>query len=559
MSNLKIAVCQSSPHSGDFTGNVKQIIELYNCAVEKNAHIALFSECAVSGYFCADMFLKPSFLNHADSALQVLVNHTRGKKTALIVGTTTQNKTGASFEKPYNSAVVIENGKIIATRHKQQLSDVGVCKDSRFFAKGAKQNVIKINNVKIALTICQDIWTADVCEQLKSSGARLILVCNASPFDFNKLTRRLEVARKITKNTGCPLIYCNAVGGYDNTLIDGGSFALDGGGLVKMQAPQFETGVYMCEVNVDDSKLQVLETNIVKQPNFCETVWTACVFSLREYMRKNGFSKIVLGMSGGIDSAISCAMASDAVGKKNVLAVMMPSKYTSKQSIEDCNKAIELMGVEYKNIPINQMVETFENNFKLPYNKSDLRQVTSQNIQARIRGMIILAISNDDGHLALSTGNKSEVAVGYCTLYGDMCGGFNLLKDIYKTDVFKLAKWRNEISQVIPPTIISKPPTAELCANQRDTDNLPPYHTLDEILKALIELDLSLGEIVELGFDKNTVIKISKLVAIAQYKRNQAATGVKISAKDFERDRDYPISNAYTNFAIDDINLNSKP
>ncbi|MGB1361068.1 MAG: NAD+ synthase [Alphaproteobacteria bacterium] len=540
MPELKISIHQTSPSVGDFDGNFEIIKSAYEQSLANDCDIAVFAEGTVHGYYAFDLLQSKDFLQSCENTIQKIAELTTGNKTAIIVGSATLSNSTKSF----NSVVVLMNGKIVYTNHKNAMADEGACIDSREFKSGDLNKPFEINGVKIALPICNDIWEQDVCK-VAVQGSDLAISINASPYNYGKLTLRHDVVKQRIDDFKIPFIYTHDVGGYDGVLNDGGSFAINTDKSLAMQLPQFETATSTIEykdgVLSSNTNTPIAETD----ENFAPTIWNACCFGLKEYVRKNGFNGVVLGLSGGVDSAITATMAVDALGAENVHTVMMPSPYTSQESLIDAKALVDNLGINYETINIEPMMNAFNESFSAIMQGTE-KDTTEENIQARIRGSIVMALSNKFGYLALTTGNKSENAVGYATLYGDMCGGFNLIKDIYKTDVFKLCHWRNKSGEVIPQNIISKPPTAELRENQTDQDSLPEYDILDGILKCLIENRMSINDTVKQGYDKDTVKKIWKLLNLAEYKRQQSAVGLKLTSCDFSYDRLYPISNSYT-------------
>ncbi len=546
---MRIAICQQNPAVGDFVGNRDKIYSAYDKAVVAGADIAVFGEGIISGYYAYDMIQKPAFIANCERVLSELQGYTAGKDTAMIVGCPTLADaslyTDMDNRIAHMSAVVLCNGKRIHTHHKMQLANDGVCVDSRE-VYGSRLDTTAcapfvFKGAKIGITICNDVWTDAVCDSLHKNGADVILTINASPFYYGKQSLRYKQIANRIRRIKIPMVYVNDTGGYDGVLSDGNSFVMDAHGTVVTQCPTFITGVFMTDFDADfiprsDTHHMALD--------FYPCLWRACTFGLQQYVQKNGFKGVVLGLSGGIDSALVASIAVDALGAKNVHTFMMPSPYTSQHSLDDAKQCADLLGVSYDIINIAPMMRAFDGALS-PLMADTTPDTTEENIQARIRGNIIMALSNKFGWLALSTGNKSENAVGYATLYGDMCGGFNPIKDIYKTDVFQLCTWRNTQGTVIPHRIITKPPSAELCPNQKDQDCLPPYDILDGILKCFIEDDLNVAQTIQQGYDSVIVKRIWRLLHLAEYKRKQSASGVKVTKRDLTYDRLYPITNAY--------------
>ncbi len=550
---LRIAICQQNPAVGDFVGNRDKIITAYDTAVAGGADVAVFGEGIISGYYAYDMMQKPAFIASCEQVLADVQHYTQGKRTAMIVGCPTLADrtlhTDMDNRIAHLSAVVLCDGKRLHTHHKVYLANDGVCVDSRevyrsrIAAEDCKPFVFE--GVKIGVSICNDVWTDSVCDALHAHGADVIVTINASPFYYGKQPLRYKQVSDRIARIKTPMVYVNDTGGYDGVLSDGNSFVMDKHGAVVTQCPEFATGVYMTDFDTDFTPVftSVSHTRCVAM-DFYPCLWRACSFGLQQYVEKNGFKSVVLGLSGGIDSALVAALAVDALGAENVQAVMMPSPYTHPDSLDDAKQCADILGVRYHTVDITPMMRAFAAAFA-PLMADTEPDITEENIQARIRGSVVMGLSNKFGWLALSTGNKSENAVGYATLYGDMCGGFNPIKDIYKTDVFKLCLWRNTQGVAIPPRIISKPPSAELRPDQQDTDSLPPYDVLDGILKCFIEGDLNVAQTVQQGYDVDTVRHIWRLLHTAEHKRKQSAPGLKLTRRDLTYDRLYPITNAY--------------
>lgn len=546
---MRIAICQQNPAVGDFGGNIAKIKRAYDTAVAKNADIAVFSEGIISGYYAYDMMQKPAFIAKCHTALDEVVAYTRGKHTAMIVGCPTRaeppHHTPLESRIAHITAVLIMDGKIVHTHHKVSMADEGVCIDSRVVVPSPDSvhdcTCVGVHGGRIGIAICEDIWTDDVCDSLASDGAEIIVAINASPFYYGKITQRhTQVKNRITK-TRVPMVYVNEVGGYDGIVSDGASFVMDKHGTITTQCPEFETGVYMVDFDNTNTPLPAHHNLLL---DFYPCLWRATTYGLKQYTDKNRFKGAVLGLSGGIDSALVASIATDALGANNVHALIMPSPYTRPDSIVDATQCANMLGISHEIIDITPMMQAFETALA-PIMQGMKPDTTEENIQARIRGNIVMAVSNKYKWLALTTGNKSENAVGYATLYGDMCGGFNPIKDIYKTDVFALSTWRNTQGMCIPERIITKPPSAELRDNQQDSDSLPPYDILDGILKCFIEHDFNIAQTVQHGYDTHIVRHIWTLLHQAEHKRQQSALGLKLSVRDFSYDRLYPITNAY--------------
>jgi NAD+ synthase (glutamine-hydrolysing) len=525
---------------GDITGNANKIIEAAKHArFHLGADCVVFPELALTGYPPEDLLLRHAFQHQVLKGLDIVRNNVSG--IDVVIGFPESSEEGV-----YNSACLIRDGDIVATYRKHILPNYGVFDEKRYFIAGSDPVVVDIAGVPVGITICEDIWFPEPLRLANHAGAKLIINLNASPFDIYKPHDRNKALLDRVDENQIPIVYVNLVGGQDELVFDGASFVMGADGLVTNRAPFCEQGVYLAEFNVTDDLVEPLPNSSVKPLTEVEAAYKAIVLGVRDYIEKNKFPGIILGLSGGIDSAVTLAIAVDAIGPERVEAVMMPSRYTSDQSLEDAKKEAQTLGVQYQIIPIEGMfkatLETLAEEF------ADTKpDVTEENIQARCRGILLMAISNKKHKMVLTTGNKSELAVGYATLYGDMAGGFNALKDVRKTMVYKLAEYRNGISPVIPQSVIHRAPSAELAPDQKDSDSLPDYGELDGILQSYVELDLSAEEIAAKGYDMATVQRVINMVDRNEYKRRQAAPGVRITRRAFGRDRRYPITNAFTN------------
>ncbi|MEC6997388.1 MAG: NAD+ synthase [Pseudomonadota bacterium] len=543
---MKVALAQINPTVGNILGNYNKII-FHIHKYSNKADLIIFPELSLSGYPPEDLVYKQSFLLELEKYINKIGLYIRKKKIAVIIGSPIR-KNGNT----YNSAIFMYRNEVTYV-FKNKLPNYGVFDEKRIFQKGKKNNVIKFKHYSIGLLICEDIWYGDLPTYFKKKGANILISINASPFENNKLKNRLEICKKIAKKNKLSIIYVNQVGGQDELVFDGNSFFMNLSGEVvnKCSSWKEETRI----IDLKEKKNDKLNKTI----KYCEknefNTWSGLTLGLKDYFYKNSFKKIVLGLSGGIDSAVSAAIAVDAVGSKNVIGVLMPSRYSSKESIIDAEKSAKLLKIDSKIVHIKDIHKAYILNLKKHF-LNDIKSLTDENLQSRIRGSVLMAFSNNFSYLLISTGNKSEMSVGYSTIYGDMNGGFNVLKDVYKTDLYNLAKWRNnhKSSQlkgpkgiVIPKNSILKSPSAELRPNQKDTDSLPPYEILDEILYCLIEEELSVKEIVKRGFKTALVKKISALVFKSEYKRRQAPPGVKLSSKAFGKERRYPITNKFKN------------
>ncbi|MDP0562465.1 MAG: NAD+ synthase [Candidatus Endonucleobacter sp. (ex Gigantidas childressi)] len=532
---LNIVMAQLDFMVGDIDGNTSKIIE----TVERvrntmAADLIVFPELTICGYPPEDLLLRPSLIVRSEKALTQLGVV---KDIDLIIGVAAIGSYGLE-----NQAVVIRAGNVICRYGKKYLPNYQVFDERRYFSPGKDLGLFECKGVKISLSICEDLWHPAPIQESKKAEADLIISLNASPFHRDKIYVRHDMVRKRCRETGLPVIYTNLVGGQDELVFDGGSFAMNGSGELMVEACYFNEE--LCPIQFDIASGKLLAGAKAERPNIHARVYQALVAGVKGYVNKNGFKGIVLGLSGGVDSGLTLAIASDALGPERVQAVMMPYRYTSEMSLEDAEEEAALLGVDYKVLPIdiifNAFTKTLRNEFQ-GYGKD----ATEENLQSRSRGTVLMAISNKKGYLVLTTGNKSEISVGYSTLYGDMAGGFNVLKDVSKTLVFELAKYRNSIGYVIPSRVIGRPPSAELAPGQVDGDSLPPYEELDGILELYIEKDNSADDIVAKGYDRETVYRILRLVDINEFKRRQAPVGVRITPRGFGRDRRYPITNGW--------------
>ncbi|WP_027854023.1 NAD+ synthase [Marinobacterium litorale] len=534
---IRVAMAQLNLVVGDIPGNTRRIIDTAHQARDQHqADLVLFPELAVSGYPPEDLLLRPSLELRVEQAIRQLCEEIKG--ITAVVGYPRYRK-GAL----YNMAGVIRDGEIIAEYAKQCLPNYQVFDEERYFVSGAQPGVFDFEGFPIGLSICEDIWHATPIQQLKAAGVRLILNINASPFHAGKHDVRTDVIARQAQTAGCPVLYVNQVGGQDELVFDGGSQAVDAGGSQVFSGAFFEEALYVTEVD------PVQGTVVSCQPSLPalsleESVYKALVLGVRDYIHKNGFPGVVLGLSGGIDSAVTAAVAVDALGAEAVEAVMMPFRYTSEMSIEDAAEEARLLGIRHEVISIEPMYESFMTALATEFEGCSA-DTTEENLQARCRGVLLMAISNKKGALVLTTGNKSEMAVGYSTLYGDMAGGFDVLKDVPKTLVYRLARYRNSLSPVIPERVIIRPPSAELAPDQKDQDSLPDYDALDRILELYVERDFSAQAIIEEGFDEAVVKRVVRLVDINEYKRRQAPVGPRITQRGFGRDRRYPITSGW--------------
>ncbi len=545
--SLCIALAQLNPVLGDIAGNCARILQAQAQAKLENADLVLFPELFICGYPPEDLVLKPAFQAACRRAVEELAARTVNAP-ALLIGTPWMED-----EKLYNAMILLADGQIQGVRTKHDLPNYGVFDEKRVFAAGEMPLPLLFKGVQLGLPICEDIWQEASVAHLKEHGAELLLVANGSPFWRNKSTERLIKVQARVRESGLPLVYLNRVGGQDELVFDCASFVLNGDGTLAAQLPNFEACLRLTHWRRTDQGMRCEAGVIMPHDSGEAAVYRACVLGLKDYVERNGFSGVVLGLSGGIDSALVAAMAVDALGAERVHCLMLPYRYTSQISLKDAQACAQRLGMRYDVLPIAAPVEGFEAALA-PLFAGTTPDITEENLQSRTRGTLLMAVSNKFGAMVLTTGNKSELSVGYATLYGDMNGGFNPIKDLYKMEVFALARWRNQhhlaglcgaLGEVIPASIIDKAPSAELRDNQKDQDSLPPYEVLDALLYALIEEEKSVADIIDAGFDADTVRRIEHLVLIAEYKRRQSAPGVKISQRQFGRDRRYPITNKF--------------
>ena len=558
---IRIAGAQKSFPVGAIQQNKQTILDCFEAAEEKEADILIFPELALTGYPPEDLLLRESFVGKNFAVLEELAEFS--SSTSGVVGFVDRNLDDNHTDKQKrdiaNAAAIIQNGDVKGIYHKCFLPNYSVFDEARYFAKGNNPgNVFWYEDIGIGISICEDIWIEDgPSSQQVENGASLIININASPYDQNKTDLRKELVVNQAKKLGVPIIYLNMVGGQDELVFDGGSFVVDGKGEILYQAQQFEEEIFYIDLDLEvkeqpkgpileirqkGSELNPLQSAQLLSKN--ESLYSALKLGLFDYVSKNNFEKVLVGLSGGIDSALTATIAVDALGSDNVVGVALPSKYNTEESLVDARLLAENLDIEFKVIEIEEIVNIFRNTLKESVN-DELGQTTDENIQSRVRGNILMALSNQTGAMVVSTGNKSEMAVGYSTLYGDLAGGFALLKDLYKTEVYNLANFRNSISSVIPQNTIDKEPSAELRPDQFDKDSLPEYELLDEILRMYIEEDSSSEKIISKGIDENIVYDVLSKVDRNEYKRKQVAPGVKLTEKAFGKDRRMPITNTY--------------
>jgi NAD+ synthase (glutamine-hydrolysing) len=532
---MKIAIGQINCIVGDIQGNAAKILDFVNQSKSAGASLVITPELALCGYPPEDLLFRDDFNHACEQALVRLAGQVSG--ITLLVG-----HPHLENGKLYNAASILEKGKISATYHKQCLPNYSVFDEVRYFEAGDSSLVFTHGGTKFGVIICADGWEAAPALKAKQAGAEFLLALNASPYHMDKLETRYEVIAERAKETGLAVVYVNMVGGQDELVFDGASFVLDKTGKVVQQLPSFEEHLGIVEMSALEANNHAPSAAPISPKLSLEAaVYSALKLGLADYVNKNGFPSVVLGLSGGIDSALTLAIAVDALGAERVKVVLMSSEFTASISVDDAIEMANLVGVKYSQIPIKDLFELFRETLApefgdLPFNTAE------ENLQARIRGMLLMALSNKFGSIVLTTGNKSEMAVGYSTLYGDMAGGFSLLKDVPKTLVYKLAEYRNELSKIIPERIITRAPSAELRANQTDQDSLPPYEILDAIVQAYVEEDMSHDKIIQLGFSEKDVNRVTNLIDHNEYKRRQAPVGVRITQRGFGKDRRYPIT-----------------
>ncbi|WP_274424081.1 NAD+ synthase [Chelativorans sp. YIM 93263] len=547
---FRVAVAQLNPTVGDIEGNLAKARDARAEAARQGADLVLFTELFIAGYPPEDLILKPAFVAACERAVETFAAETRDGGPGVIIGTPRGSDNGV-----YNAVAVLDGGEIVAERYKVDLPNYGEFDEKRVFRAGESMpGPVNFRGVRLGIPVCEDIWgQLDVCETLAESGAEILLVPNGSPYYRGKTDVRQQIVIVQVIESGLPLIYANMVGGQDELIFDGASFAIQSDKSLGFQMGQFEETVAVTTWRRRDEGWVCEPDPMAIIPDRDEADYRACMLGLRDYVNKNGFEDVVLGLSGGVDSALCAALAVDALGAERVRAIMLPYRYTSKESLKDAEDCARALGCRYDIVPIFEPVEGFSNALAQVF-EGTREGVTEENLQSRTRGTLLMAISNKFGSMLVTTGNKSEMSVGYATLYGDMNGGFNPIKDLYKMQVYGLCRWRNAhvppgalgpSGEAIPVNIIDKAPSAELREGQTDQDSLPPYPILDDILECLVENEMAVDDIVARGHDREMVHKVENLLYVAEYKRRQAAPGVKITRKNFGRDRRYPITNKF--------------
>lgn len=553
ITSFTLALAQMNPTVGDLDGNAARMQQFAEDAARQGADLIVFPEMCLVGYPPEDLVLIPAFRERAMDAARSLAEATRGLSCDLLFG-----GLWVKDGQIYNASLLASKGQLSVIREKHDLPNYGVFDEKRVFAEGAKPTLFRWRGLLLGVLICEEVWQVESARALAGKGAELLLVQNASPYHIGKANQRKKVVDAAVEATGLPVIYLNLVGGQDELVFDGRSYVRGVAGKDVARLPAFTESLGITRWKKSGAKWQCIEAPMVEVRSNEETIYRALVLGLRDYVTKNNFPGIVLGLSGGIDSGVSAAIAADALGPEKVHTIRLPSPFTSIDSLEDAEQLAAALHLRMDTMPITPLIDTARQTLA-PLFAGRHADTTEENIQARLRGLLLMGLSNKFGAMVLTTGNKSEMSVGYATLYGDMCGGFSVLKDVYKTTVFDLSRWRNTVDaasikelgflgspgHVIPERMITKPPTAELRPNQKDEDSLPPYPVLDAILRGLVERQKSIPELVEEGMDRATVEKVARLVAAAEYKRRQSAPGVKITPMAFGRDRRWPITNRW--------------
>ena len=540
MTTLNILMAQMNTFVGDFAGNTAKVLETIQRAQQQHEQaVVVFPELTLSGYPPEDLLLRPSIELRVNQALETICSAMTGSAYAVIGYP--RREEGAL----YNVAGVLHGGKVIAEYRKQRLPNYQVFDEKRYFNAGTQATVVDIAGVRVGLSVCEDIWETGPTAAAAAAGAQLLLNINSSPYHRGKRDERWQLVSRRAQEANLPIVYVNQVGGQDELVFDGGSFAVNADGTLAAAAPNFEEGEYWLQLDADAQTASITKEQTCPPLDELAATWHALVLGVRDYVNKNRFRGVVLGLSGGIDSALTLAVAVEALGAERVEAVMMPFRYTSQMSVEDAAQQSDILGVKHKVISIEPIYEAFMASLAQEFEGTSA-DTTEENLQARCRGVLLMSISNKKGSLVLTTGNKSEMAVGYSTLYGDMAGGFDVLKDVPKTLVFDLCRYRNSLGPCIPQRVIDRPPSAELAPDQKDEDSLPPYDVLDRILELYVERDYSSEAIIATGMDREQVQRVIRLVDLNEYKRRQAPIGVRITSRGFGRDRRYPITSGWT-------------
>ena len=535
---ISVGVVQANPIVGDIQGNLNLAISaIEDISSKETPDIFLLTEMFITGYPPEDLILRDDLLDQSYEAIHKLTEIK--PESFIVIGY--PKKEGESI---YNCAGVLRNHSIITEYKKQELPNYEVFDEKRYFVSGSSPGIFEVNGLRVALSVCEDIWHEKVVKQAQENGANLMLNINASPFHLRKIEDRKRLISGHSAKYKLPIIYANQVGGQDELVFDGTSMAMDGNGKQVLQLDKFKSDSRIISFVENDDVLITEDEMVIPEDNELEEVYQALVIGAKDYIEKNKFPGVIIGSSGGIDSALTAVIAADAIGPDKVRTYMMPFKFTSDMSVEDAQKLAENLGLQHSVIPIGDIYDSFNKGLEKEF-KGKEKDITEENLQSRCRGVILMALSNKSGDLVLTTGNKSETAVGYSTLYGDTAGGFGVLKDVPKTMVYELSRYRNTISKVIPERIIERPPTAELAPDQKDTDSLPDYDILDKIIELYVEQDKSKEEIESLGVGNDVIERVLRLIDISEYKRRQAPLGVKITSRGFGKDRRYPITNKF--------------
>ena len=544
---FRLTLAQLNPTVGDIAGNAAKALDAWRQAAAAGADMVVLPEMFITGYQAQDLVMKPAFGIACLDAIDDLAAATADGPAIGIGGPLPE------VDNLYNAYFILQGGRVTAQIRKHHLPNFAVFDEKRIFDPAPIAGPVRVDPLRLGIPICEDAWAPDVCEALAESGAQVLFVPNGSPYYRDKFDRRMSTMVSRVVENGLPMVYLNTVGAQDDQMFDGGSFALNRGGKLALQMPLFDEAIEHVDLDETPEGWVVRDGPKATHPDAWERDYRVMVETLRDYMRKTGFAKVLLGLSGGIDSALVATIAIDALGAGNVRCVMLPSEYTSQASLDDAKAVAETLGCRYDTVPISEARQAITTTLA-PIFEGTEPDLTEENIQSRLRGLLLMALSNKFGEMLLTTGNKSEVAVGYATIYGDMAGGYNPIKDLYKMRVFETCRWRNDNHRpwmygpggiVIPPSIIDKPPSAELRADQKDEDSLPPYEDLDVILEQLVDREASVAEVVEMGFDRETVKKIENLIYISEYKRFQSAPGPRLTPRAFWLDRRYPIVNRW--------------
>lgn len=554
VSRFTMAIAQINPTVGALGHNLAIIKDFVTKAAASKADLVIFPEMAVCGYPADDLLLSHSFLDEVKNSVHELAVFAKDVGIPVLVGTPWKIENNT-----YNASLLLRDGKVEGYALKNNLPNYGVFDEKRTLTPYAEPAVIKLGDVKLGIAICEDMWTSGFCGKLTKLSADIIVCQNASPFDLSKQAIRIDKVTTCVKHTGLPLVYVNQVGGHDELLFDGASFVVNSDGALCAQAASWKEELVFLHWEKRSDKWICLNKPTAKPMDKIPLAYHGIIVGIRDYVNKNGLGRVVVGLSGGIDSALVATLACDALGSRNVHCLMMPSQFTSAASVEDASRIAAALECKFSALPISSEIQAFDASLKTLFGVT-MPDITEENIQARIRGLLLMAVSNKLGGIVLATGNKSEIATGYATLYGDMCGGYAPLKDVYKTMVYDLAKWRNRNIpegsplpklNIIPERVFTKAPSAELKANQTDQDTLPPYNVLDELLEKFLEKGMGISELLSMNYNKDTVRKVWTMLHKAEYKRRQSAPGPKITAYAFGRERRYPITNGFSAYAIE--------